>query len=147
MIFNDKGFALLKEFEGCKLKSYQDESGNWTIGFGHCDHVIPNMTIDQETAESWLKEDVAYFSEYVAQNIDVMASDNQFSAAVCFAFNVAGWASKPIFEHLRNGNFEEAKKHWLLYDKETIAGIKVEKPGLKRRRQAELDLFCLEEKC
>lgn len=145
MIFNEKGLALLKEFEGCKLKSYQDQGDVWTIGYGHTEDVVANMTIDQQTADSWLKEDIEHFCEHVSQNIDQKATPNEFSAAVCFAFNVKGWASKPIFEHLRNGEFQEAKRHWLLYDKIEEHGQKVESEGLKRRREAELALFSTEE--
>jgi GH24 family phage-related lysozyme (muramidase) len=29
---SDKGIALIKQFEGCKLTAYQDSVGVWTIG-------------------------------------------------------------------------------------------------------------------
>ena len=35
MKVSDKGLALIKEFEGCKLTAYQDSVGVWTIGYGH----------------------------------------------------------------------------------------------------------------
>ena len=31
---SDKGIALIKQFEGCKLTAYQDSVGVWTIGYG-----------------------------------------------------------------------------------------------------------------
>ena len=49
---------LLKRFEGCKLTSYRDTGGVWTIGFGHTDGVKANMTITQEQAEEFLREDL-----------------------------------------------------------------------------------------
>lgn len=31
---SEKGIALIKEFEGCKLTAYRDSVGVWTIGYG-----------------------------------------------------------------------------------------------------------------
>jgi hypothetical protein len=52
---SDKGIALIKEFEGCKLTAYQDSVGVWTIGYGWTQPVDgkpirAGMTIKQETA-------------------------------------------------------------------------------------------------
>jgi GH24 family phage-related lysozyme (muramidase) len=59
---SDKGIALIKEFEGCKLTAYQDSIGVWTIGYGWTQPVDgkpirAGMTIKQETAERLLKPD------------------------------------------------------------------------------------------
>ena len=35
MNISQEGIALIKKFEGCELKAYQDSVGVWTIGFGH----------------------------------------------------------------------------------------------------------------
>ena len=32
---SQEGLALIKKFEGCKLKSYKCSAGVWTIGYGH----------------------------------------------------------------------------------------------------------------
>ena len=34
MKISQKGIKLIKEFEGCYLKAYQDSGGVWTIGWG-----------------------------------------------------------------------------------------------------------------
>ena len=63
---SDKGIALIKEFEGCKLTAYQDSVGVWTIGYGWTQPVDgkpirAGMTIKQErsvtkvTCHDWLK--------------------------------------------------------------------------------------------
>jgi GH24 family phage-related lysozyme (muramidase) len=57
---SDKGIALIKQFEGCKLTAYQDSVGVWTIGYGWTQPVDgkpirAGMTIKQETAERLLK--------------------------------------------------------------------------------------------
>ncbi|HDT4264695.1 TPA: lysozyme, partial [Enterobacter kobei] len=51
---SDKGIALIKQFEGCRLTAYQDSVGVWTIGYGWTQPVDgkpirAGMTIKQET--------------------------------------------------------------------------------------------------
>lgn len=36
---NQKGINLIKECEGCRLTSYKDSVGVWTIGYGHTTNV------------------------------------------------------------------------------------------------------------
>lgn len=142
MMFNTEGENLLRQFEGCRLNAYQDSSGIWTIGYGHTLGVDPNETISEDEAESIFQNDIAFMSSRVKQIVNAALNSNQFSAAVCFAFNVRGYAFTPLFKFLMSGDIESAKAHWLLYDKITINGQKVEVEGLRSRRQAELNLFC-----
>lgn len=137
MTFNDAGMALLKEFEGCSLKSYQDQGGTWTIGYGSTRNVVEGMTITSEIALNRLQTDVTNTEAMVKALIPVELTDNQYSAFVCFAFNVRGWTVCPLTQHLRRGDLEEAKSRWLLYNK--VNGVHSD--GLLRRRQAELALF------
>lgn len=141
MKFSPEGEILLRSFEGCKLTAYRDSAGILTIGYGHTQNVIEGMAIGESEAEHYLASDIQATCAAVEKIISPLANDNQFSAAVCFAFNVRNWSSVPLFHHLANGDFVEASKHWLLYDKVTINGVKVEVAGLKNRRQAELNLF------
>ena len=39
MNISNKGIELIKQFEGCRLKAYQDSVGVWTIGYGHTESV------------------------------------------------------------------------------------------------------------
>ena len=49
--------ALIKTFEGCSLKAYQDTGGVWTIGFGHTHGVKAGDVITQQQAEDFLAQD------------------------------------------------------------------------------------------
>lgn len=142
MEFMYEGLSLLKKFEGCKLTAYRDGGGILTIGYGHTHGVIEGMVITQEQADKYLIEDIDSTQNDVSSMIHPSANENQFSAAVCFAFNVRGYSHTALFVLLIHGDFEEAKNHWLLYNKITIDGKKIESNGLKNRRQAELNLFC-----
>lgn len=145
MKFTPAGIALLKECEGCALQAYPDpvtKADPWTIGYGHTANVSPGMKITQADAETYLGSDIMLFSSRVMKVAHPSLNDNQFTASVCFAYNMREWASTPLFYFLASGNVESAKAHWLLYDHATVNGVKIEVPGLKTRRQKELELFC-----
>ena len=48
MNISNKGIELIKKFEGCRLKAYQDSVNVWTIGYGHTKGVYDGMTITQD---------------------------------------------------------------------------------------------------
>jgi lysozyme len=143
--FSDAGLALLKRFEGCKLEAYPDPATGgapWTIGYGSTRDVVPGMMVTQAEADARLVRDIADTDASVraALPTSIALTDNQFSAFVCFAFNVKSWRTRPIFAHLARSDFAGALDHWLLYDK---ANGK-EMDGLLSRREAERALFLME---
>ena len=58
MNISQEGIALIKKFEGCELKAYQDSVGVWTIGFGHTKGVREGDEITQDMAETMLEEEM-----------------------------------------------------------------------------------------
>lgn len=42
---SDTGLNLIKRFEGCRLKAYQDSVGVWTIEYGHTAGVFKRQVI------------------------------------------------------------------------------------------------------
>ena len=52
MNISEEGLSLIKKFEGCELKAYQDSVDIWTIGFGHTKNVKEGDEINQEKAEN-----------------------------------------------------------------------------------------------
>ena len=136
---NEKGLALLRSFEGCRLSSYCDCVGVWTIGFGTTTNVRPGMTITQQQAESFLKSDLAIFEHAVDRLVKVPLNDDQFSALVSFTYNVGAGAlsSCSALRSLNQGNYADAADRLLFWNK----GDNGELPGLTRRRHAERSLF------
>lgn len=140
MNFNAAGTSLIKNFESCKLASYPDPATGgdpWTIGWGCTRGVTPGMTINQEQADQLFIADIFRLSMAVRTAVHPTLNNNQFSAAICFAYNVKSWQKTPLFSYLKAGNFEKAVEHWMLYCKADGAVM----AGLKRRREAELALF------
>ncbi len=138
---NDEGFKLLTTFEGCKLHAYDDGAGVWTIGYGHTRGVSPGMAITQVQAEQFLHEDLEQFESYVEDAVQVDVNEEQFSALVCFCFNVGpgseGFGGSTLLRKLNAGDYEGAVGQFPVWNK--VDG----EPwlGLTRRRLAEQALF------
>jgi len=129
--------ALIREFEGCSLHAYLDPIGIPTIGYGSTHDVTLGMVITAQEASERLQDDVKSFADAVSIIVSPKLTSSQFSAAVCFAYNVKGWEHTPLFGYLAKGYTGLAAQHWCLYDK--ADGRPME--GLERRRKAELALF------
>ncbi len=139
---NEKGFKLLTAFEGCELTAYDDGGGVSTIGYGHTgDDVYSGLTISQTQAEELLRGDLEKFESYVEDAVEVQLNDSQFSALVCFCFNVGpetdGFGGSTLLKLLNEGNYQGAANQFPVWNK--VNG----EPwlGLTRRRLAERALF------
>lgn len=140
MQINDKGLRLLKSFEQCRLTAYLDAVGIPTIGWGHTgDDVTLNATITQQAADLLLQHDLNMFERGVEKSLTAKVNENQFSALVCFAYNVglSALRSSTLLKLVNTGDFDAASQQFLRWNK---AGGRVLN-GLTRRREAERDLF------
>ncbi|MCO7744896.1 lysozyme [Escherichia coli] len=141
---SDKGIALIKEFEGCKLTAYQDSVGFWTIGYGWTQPVDgkpirAGMTIKQETAERLLKTGMVSYESDVSRLVKVGLTQGQFDALVSFTYNLGArsLSTSTLLRKLNAGDYAGAADEFLRWNK---AGGKVLN-GLTRRREAERALF------
>lgn len=141
---SDKGIALIKEFEGCKLTAYQDSVGVWTIGYGWTQPVDgkpirAGMTIKQETAERLLKTGMISYESDVSRLVKVGLTQGQFDALVSFTYNLGArsLSTSTLLRKLNAGDYAGAADEFLRWNK---AGGKVLN-GLTRRREAERALF------
>ena len=141
---SDKGIALIKQFEGCKLTAYQDSVGVWTIGYGWTHPVDgkpirAGMTIKQETAERLLKTGLVSYESDVSRLVKVGLTQGQFDALVSFTYNLGArsLSTSTLLRKLKAGDYAGAADEFLRWNK---AGGKVLN-GLTRRREAERALF------
>lgn len=141
---SEKGIALIKQFEGCKLTAYQDSVGVWTIGYGWTQPVDgkpirAGMTIKQETAERLLKTGLVSYESDVSRLVKVGLSQGQFDALVSFTYNLGArsLSTSTLLRKLNAGDYAGAADEFLRWNK---AGGKVLN-GLTRRREAERALF------
>ncbi|MGQ4865879.1 MULTISPECIES: lysozyme [Enterobacter cloacae complex] len=141
---SEKGIALIKQFEGCKLTAYQDSVGVWTIGYGWTQPVDgkpirAGMTIKQETAERLLKTGLVSYEGDVSRLVKVGLTQGQFDALVSFTYNLGArsLSTSTLLRKLNAGDYAGAADEFLRWNK---AGDKVLN-GLTRRREAERALF------
>ena len=139
-IFNEEGLSLLKNFEGFRLLAYQDGGGVWTIGYGHTGpEVVKGLRWTKVQIEDQLRKDLLLFCDGVSKLITVPLTANQFSALVCFAFNVGLEALRKstLLKLLNNGATAAASEEFLRWCKDNGKVV----AGLLRRRKAEKALF------
>jgi lysozyme len=135
-----QGIALIKQFEGCKLKAYQDSVGIWTIGYGHTGaDVKAGLVISQEKADALLQQDTERFVSGTNKLLGKVIPQAQFDALVSFAYNVGLMAlgKSTLLRKLRAGDILGAANEFPRWNK---AGGRV-LAGLTRRRAAERQLF------
>ena len=135
----------MHEFEGCKLTAYLCPANIWTIGWGNTRYedgtpVKKGDSITQERANSLFLNIVKVFETGVRNLVVSKVNENQFSALVCFAYNI-GLGNLKTSTLLRfvnqNPNNPEIRNQFLRWNK---AGGK-ELTGLTRRRIAESNLY------
>lgn len=133
---------LTKRAEGCELTAYRDETGTWTIGWGHTFGVAEGLTITQEQADALLAQEV---QEYAAKVEDLLlrpASPHQFDALVDFAYNEGVAAlqqpKSSILAHFNAGEFVAMLEEMGDWDADTPPHIA---QGLVRRRNREVIWF------
>jgi len=139
MKMNVKGIGLIIEFEGFRSAAYLCPAGVWTIGFGFTKGVKPGDKMTRSEAAERLKRELVEYEQGVLLACTSPPNENEFSAMVCFAFNVgiAGFKKSTVLKRHNEGDKEAAARAFGLWNK---AGGKT-LPGLTRRRMAEAALY------
>lgn len=145
MKVNAEGYALLKKFEGCRLKSYLCPSAVWTIGYGNTFYedgtkVKEGDVITQARAEQLAKNVIDKFAVSVRALITQTLNENQFSACVSLAYNIGtgGFKKSSVLRKVNaNPNDPTIADSFRLWNK---GGGKV-LAGLVKRREAEIQLY------
>ena len=134
-----KGIALIKEFEGLRLKAYKCPGGVWTIGYGHTASVKPGMVISEAQAEEYLMADLIASEKYL-NDLRLAINQNQFDALISFIYNVGtgNFSRSTLLRKVRanpqDNSIMDEFLRWV-YSKGRVL------PGLQRRRLAEMKLY------
>lgn len=134
---------LIKQFEGLRLKAYQDSVGVWTIGWGHTKGVVYGMEITESQALAYLINDLADAAVAVKTAIKVPMTDNEYGAFISLTHNIGvnGFAKSTAARKFNKGDKDGAAKGILMWNKITVNGAKVASRGLINRREAEVRYF------
>ena len=156
---NKAGVALIKEFEGLRLETYDDLQpkvhltpstkikGTLTIGIGHTGpDVKVGLKITEAQALRLFDADSVEAREDVSRALSgVVLSSNQFAACVSLAYNIGGanFAKSSVVRNLRAGDYDKAATAFALWNKakDPDTGSLVVMEGLTRRRAAEAHLY------
>lgn len=145
MKVNKLGIDMMHHFEGCRLEAYQCSAKVWTIGWGNTYYqdkrpVKQGDKITQKQADELFEMVMNEFAIMVRKALTKEVNENQFSALVCFAYNV-GLGNLKKSTLLRKVNVNPNDETIAAeFAKWTRAGGKVLN-GLVRRRKAEADLY------
>jgi lysozyme len=142
MTVSQRGIDLIKQFEGLRLKAYQDSVGVWTIGYGTTMYldgtrVKKGDVITEDKAEALLRIDIARRAAAVGT---IHVNQNQFDAILSFCYNVGlgAWAKstlrKKIIQDRNDPTIRDEFMKWV-----NAGGKKL--PGLVKRRKQEADLY------
>jgi lysozyme len=89
MKLSQQGANFIKRYESCKLTSYKDGGGVWTIGWGHTGpEVKAGLKWTQDRADSIFTSDIAFFENCVNNAVEVPLTQNQFDALLSICYNV-----------------------------------------------------------
>ena len=139
MKISQKGIDLIKKFEGCKLYAYRDSVGVATIGYGHIKGVKMGMSITQQQAETFLKDDIKPVETFL-NGMGINYTQGQFDSLISFIFN------------LGQGNFKSSTMYKYIVARKSDLEITDQmvkwhnaggKPllGLMKRRCSEANMF------
>ena len=133
------GIELLKHFEGCELKAYQDSVGVWTIGYGHTKGIYEGLEITQLEAEKMLQDELPEYEGYVTDKVVPMLQQHEYDALVCWVYNLGptNLSSSTLLKRLNAGEFNDVPFQMKRWDKAGGQPLL----GLTRRRNAEALLF------
>ena len=139
MHISEEGIELIKNFEGCELKSYQDSVGVWTIGYGHTKEVKEGDEINQEHAEFMLTEEMPEYEGYINNMVKVPLEQNQFDALCSWVYNLGptNLKNSTLLTVLNQERYKEVPQEIKRWNK--AGGVVLN--GLIVRRQAEALLF------
>jgi lysozyme len=146
MILDNKGYLLITNHEGLKLKPYLCSAKIPTIGYGNTYYpdgkrvTLLDKDITKQEAFDMFKEVANRFAKRVDTLVTSNLNQNQFNALVSFAYNVGtgNFSSSTLLKKVnRNPDDLTIKDEFLRWNK---AGGKVLN-GLTNRRNEEAILY------
>ena len=137
--------SLIKKWEGCKLKAYQDGGGVWTIGYGTTFYpqdgskVKEGDTCAQGQADNWLQIHVNNLVFEILHLVKPTLNENQLGALVCFVYNIGidAFKKSTMLKLLNEGKIGEAAGQFPRWNKDNGKVVQ----GLTNRRLDEQKLF------
>lgn len=136
---------VVAQWEGCKLQSYQDQHGTWTIGFGQTGPTVTQgLTWTQEQADAALTNTLTFLWKRLDSDLSRDLLPQQAAAILSLSYNVGLGAVErsTMWGFLQSGQIGPAADALLSFDKIRLpSGLLETSKGLIARRKAERTLF------
>ena len=134
--------ALIRKFEGLRLKVYRCPAGVPTIGYGHTGKEVhmAMAPITKEVAEAMMEQDAAVFVMAASVQSPVLWFDEAKQAAIadfCFNLGMTRYKASTLKRKVNAGDWEGAQEELQKW----VWGGGKKLPGLVLRRQAEARLI------
>jgi len=139
MRISPRGIALIKKYEGLRLKAYYCSANVLTIGWGSTGkHVTPDMVITREEAEELLSKDLVRFIFGVSR-LCPKSIRGQFDSLTSFSFNLGLGALQrsTLRMKVNRGEYDNVPAEF----KKWVRGGGRILSGLVKRREEEAKLF------
>lgn len=131
---------FVKRWEGCRLDSYYDTGGVWTIGYGATGHDVQGgIKWTPEQAEKRLEADLEKARQAVRRRVVTSLTDNQEAALTSFVFNLGegNFSKSKLLAFINQGDHINAALELVQWHHDNGRKIK----GLLRRRLEEAALY------
>lgn len=133
--------ALIRRFEGCRLKAYRCPAGVWTIGWGATGvGVTEGVVWSQQRADFRLQMDAEKYVLVALKLSPILAQDaNKLAAVADFIYNLgaARYKASTLRSKVNAGDWPAAAKELSKW----VWGGGKKLPGLVARRAAEAQLI------
>lgn len=137
---DQNGINFIKGSESCRLNSYKDTGGVWTIGWGNTSYygrpVTAGMSITQTDADNLFIWSIAPYEKMVLDVCYRNLNQNEFNALVSLCYN-SGNLDKYFYDKVNNDTIKRGD--WITYRIKDRLGIV--RNGLVRRREEEFNLY------
>lgn len=137
--------AVVAGFEGLRTSAYLDPPGIPTICYGETRGVKMGDTATPAECKAMLVKSLSYFSSGIDRCLPPKLPDATYVAFLSAAYNIGttAFCGSSMSRRATAGDIQGACEALLMWDKTTIAGVRVRHPGLTRRRTQERTL-CME---
>lgn len=150
-MIDDAGLEFIKNEEDCRLESYKDIAGVWTIGYGttrypNGEKVQRRQKITQDEADFYLSTVCDGICNKIDEFVRVKLSQNKFNALCSFCYNVGTPAFRysTLLERInKRAEASLIRRAFMMWNKAHVDGKLVEVKGLSSRRKREADLYLI----
>jgi len=136
--------SLVAGFEGVRTVAYYDPPNIPTICYGETRGVKITDTATLDQCKAMLNASLDEFSTVLDRCLPADLPEPSYVAFLSTAYNIGApaFCGSSMAKRANAGNLEGACDALLMWNKTTIAGVKVALPGLTKRRTSEREL-CL----